>query len=62
MRNFYDIQQLLKSYGIVVYMKDRRHYLDLVDFEVRELYKRELIPQKEFLLAISIINQERQYS
>lgn len=62
MKNFYDIQQLLKTYGIVIYMKDRNHHLDLVEFEIRELYRRELIQQKEFLLAITIINQERQYS
>lgn len=62
MRNFYDVQQLLKTYGIVIYMQDRKHHLDLVEFEIRELYSRELLQQKEFLLAISIINQERQYS
>lgn len=61
MKTFYDIQQLLKSYGVVIYMKDRKHQLDLVEFEIRELYTKELIQQKEFLLAIAIINQERQY-
>lgn len=62
MRSFYDVQKLLKSYGIVVYMQNRKYHLDLVEFEIRELYKKELIQQKEFLLAIAIINQERQQS
>lgn len=62
MRSFYDVQKLLKSYGIVVYMQNRKYHLDLVEFEIRELYKKELIQQKEFLLAIAIINQERQHS
>ncbi|MDO4813943.1 MAG: YqgQ family protein [Gemella sp.] len=62
MKNFYDVQQLLKSYGIVIYMQDRKQHLDLVEFEIRELYRTELIQQKEFLLAIAIINQERQHS
>lgn len=62
MKNFYDIQQLLKSFGIVIYMQDRKQHLDLVEFEIRELYRTELIQQQEFLLAIAIINQERQYS
>lgn len=60
MKNFYDIQELLKSYGILIYMKDRTHHLDLVEFEIRELYKRELLTQEKFLLAIAIINKERQ--
>lgn len=59
MRTFYDVQELLKSYGILIYMKDRKHHLDLVEFEIRELYKRELIEQTTFLMAISIINKER---
>lgn len=60
MKNFYDLQKLLKNYGIVIYMKDKKQRLDLIEFEVRELYRVNVIEKNEFLLAIAIINKERE--
>ncbi|MBF0713938.1 DUF910 family protein [Gemella sp. GH3] len=59
MINFYDVQQLLKSFDIIIYMKDREHLLQLVEFEIRELYRLSLISQNDFLRAITIIKKER---
>ena len=35
MLTFYDLQQFLKSFGIIIYMKDRKHTLSMVEYEVR---------------------------
>lgn len=59
MKNFYDLLQLLKEYGIVVYMKDKKQRLDLIEFEFRELYRANIIEKEKFLVGIAIINKER---
>ena len=58
MINFYDLQQFLKSFGILIYMKDRKHTLSMVEYEVRELRRLELISKEEFLRAMAIIKHE----
>lgn len=58
MKNFYDVQELLKSFNIIIYMKDRKHMLQLVEFEIRELYHLKLISQNLFLRSIAIIKNE----
>ena len=58
MQTFYDLQQFLKSFGILIYMKDRKHTLSTVEYEVRELRRLELISKEEFLRAMAIIKHE----
>ena len=58
MQTFYDLQQCLKSFGILIYMKDRKHTLSMVEYEVRELRRLELISKEEFLRAMAIIKHE----
>ncbi len=58
MQTFYDLQQFLKSFGIIIYMKDRKHTLSMVEYEVRELRRLELISKEEFLRAMAIIKHE----
>ena len=58
MQTFYDLQQFLKSFGILIYMKDRKHTLSMVEYEVRELRRLELISKEEFLRAMAIIKPE----
>ncbi|MBF0715223.1 YqgQ family protein [Gemelliphila palaticanis] len=58
MNTFYDVQELLKSFNIIIYMKDRKYMLQLVEFEIRELYRLKLINQDSFLRAISILKSE----
>ena len=58
MQTFYDLQQFLKSFGILIYMKDRKHTLGMVEYEVRELRRLELISKEEFLRAMAIIKHE----
>ena len=58
MQTFYDLKQFLKSFGILIYMKDRKHTLSMVEYEVRELRRLELISKEEFLRAMAIIKHE----
>ena len=58
MQTFYDLQQFLKSFCILIYMKDRKHTLSMVEYEVRELRRLELISKEEFLRAMAIIKHE----
>ena len=58
MQTFYDLQQFLKSFGILIYMKDRKHTLSMVEYEIRELRRLELISKEEFLRAMAIIKHE----
>ena len=58
MQTFYDLQQFLKSFGILIYMKDRKHTLSMVEYEVRELRRLELISKEEFLRTMAIIKHE----
>jgi putative cytoplasmic protein len=39
-------------------MKDRKHTLSMVEYEVRELRRLELITKEEFIRAIAIIRHE----
>ena len=39
-------------------MKDRKHTLSMVEYEVRELRRLELISKEEFLRAMAIIKHE----
>ena len=61
MENFYDLQQFLKTFGIIIYMKNRKHTLSMVEYEVRELRRIELISKEEFLRAMLIIKQAVNY-
>ena len=61
MKNFYDLQQFLKTFGIIIYMKDRKHTLSMGEYEVRALRRIELISKEEFLRAMLIIKQEVNY-
>ena len=58
MRTIYDIQQLLKRFGTFIYVGDRIADLELMEDEVRELYKSQFIDVKDFQMAILLIRQE----
>ena len=58
MQTFYDLQPFLESFGILIYTKHRKHTLSMVEYEVRELRRLELISKEEFLRAMAIIKHE----
>ncbi|WP_458412496.1 YqgQ family protein [Schinkia sp. CFF1] len=58
MRTIYDIQQLLKRFGTFIYVGDRIADLELMEDEVRELYKSQFIDVKDFQMALLLLRQE----
>ena len=59
MKNLYDVMQLLKRYGTIIYTADRKADLLLMEDEIRELYKMQFISAKEFSTALLILRSEQ---
>lgn len=61
-KTFYDVQQLLKKYGIIIYIGDRLGDIEMMEMEIRDLYKSRLIDNDVFKKAILVLRHERQKS
>ncbi|WP_188206159.1 YqgQ family protein [Alkalibacillus aidingensis] len=59
MKSFYEVQQLLKRFGTLVYVGDRQSDALLMEEEVRELYQNQLITIEEYRDAILILQKEK---
>ncbi|OPX02321.1 YqgQ family protein [Geobacillus proteiniphilus] len=60
MKTVYDVQQLLKRFGTIIYVGDRLADLELMEEEVKELYQSQLIDAKQLQAALFILRQEAQ--
>ncbi|MBS4222429.1 YqgQ family protein [Lederbergia citrea] len=60
MKTVYDVQQMLKKFGIFVYVGDRIADLELMESEIKELYFSHLITKDELHTALAIIRNEIQ--
>ncbi|MRG86588.1 YqgQ family protein [Salinibacillus xinjiangensis] len=58
MNTIYDVQQLLKKFGTIIYIGDRLADLELMENEIRELYQAQCITTKEYQMAILLLRQE----
>lgn len=58
MKSVYEIQQYLKKYGTIIYVGDRVADLELMESELIELYKAQLIEPLEFRTALLVLRQE----
>lgn len=57
MNNLYDVQQLLKKFGYIIYFKDEEDQLEMMEQEIKAMYQSMLIDKETFLQARLIINQ-----
>ncbi|HCD5968054.1 TPA: DUF910 family protein [Staphylococcus aureus] len=57
--NFYDVQQLLKSYDFLIYFKNPEDMYEMIQQEISSLYQYELLSKEEYLKCTLIINQRR---
>lgn len=57
--DFYDVLQLLKRYGFIIYFKDKEDMYEMMQQEIRSLYNYDLLTNEEYLKCILIINQRR---
>nr|WFO02431.1 DUF910 family protein [Staphylococcus aureus] len=56
---FYDVHQLLKSYGFLIYFKNPEDMYEMIQQEISSLYQYELLSKEEYLKCTLIINQRR---
>ncbi|HIS29076.1 MAG TPA: YqgQ family protein [Candidatus Avamphibacillus intestinigallinarum] len=61
MQTIYDIQQLLKKYGIYVYTGERYGDIVLLEMELDELWRSSMIQKEDYHLAKLIIRRELNY-
>lgn len=61
MKTLYDVQQLLKRFGIFVYVGKRLWDIELMALELDNLYKAQAIDQKTFLSAKLVLERAHRY-
>ena len=60
MKTLYDVQQLLKQFGVVVYLGKRLYDIEMMKIELEALYKIALIDKENYLIAEMILRREHQ--
>lgn len=60
MNSIYDVQQLLKQFGTVIYIGNRLADLEMMESELKDLYYSKLIEQRDFQMALLLLRQEIQ--
>lgn len=58
MRTLYDVQQLLKQFGIIVYLGKRLYDIEMMKIELEALYQNGLIDKDNCLSAEMILRHE----
>ncbi|MBM7569670.1 YqgQ family protein [Aquibacillus albus] len=61
METVFDVQQLLKKYGTIIYIGDRLADLELMEDEIKELYQSQFISAKDYQKAVLILKREAAY-
>ncbi|WP_432368403.1 YqgQ family protein [Staphylococcus chromogenes] len=59
LKTFYDVLQLLKQFGYIIYFDNEDDMLEMIEQEIRTLYKHELINNETFIQSKLLINQRR---
>ena len=60
MKTLYDVQQLLKQFGVVVYLGKRLYDIEMMKIELEALQKNALIDKENYLIAEMILRREHQ--
>lgn len=58
MSSMLDIIKLLKNYGTYIYTLDRMGDLALMEDEIKELYKANVLDVKDYQMALLVLRQE----
>ncbi|MCS4485530.1 YqgQ family protein [Staphylococcus americanisciuri] len=59
LNTFYDVQQLLKKFGFIIYFDDKADMLEMIEQELMSLFKHQLISRDQFLQSRHIVNERR---
>ncbi|MDL4841548.1 YqgQ family protein [Aquibacillus rhizosphaerae] len=57
MKTIYDVQQLLKKFGTIIYLGDQLADLELMEDEVKELYQSQFIKSDDYQMATLLLRQ-----
>lgn len=55
----YDVQQLLKRFGIFIYTGNRLGDLELMEAEIHDLYQTKIISTADYQMARLILRKEK---
>ncbi|MCA7025591.1 YqgQ family protein, partial [Stenotrophomonas acidaminiphila] len=58
MKTFYDVQQFLKRFGIIVYMVKRLYDIELMKLELSRIYDAGLMDKLDYLEAEAVLRRE----
>lgn len=61
MKTLYDVQQLLKKYGVLVHVGKRIWDIELMALELDNINRAHLISQHDYLIAKLILRREYEY-
>ena len=59
MKSFYDVQQLLKKFGLIIYFRDEDNTIEMMNQELRDIHQSGLISNEDFIQARLILNQRK---
>ncbi|MGM8365130.1 YqgQ family protein [Virgibacillus sp. W0181] len=59
MKTVYDVQQLLKRYGTFIYTGDRKGDLELMEMEITELYRNNVLNLSDYQFARIVLRKEK---
>lgn len=60
MHNFYDVQQLLKQFGIFIHVGERLWDLELSAIEIDHLFQARVIDRQDFIDAKRVLTLEHE--
>ncbi|MBY5033677.1 YqgQ family protein [Streptococcus gallolyticus] len=58
MKTLYDVQQLLKRFGIFVYMGNRLYDIEMMKIELLQIYQVGLLDKMDYIQAELILRRE----
>ncbi|HFI0235450.1 TPA: YqgQ family protein [Streptococcus suis] len=58
MKRLYDVQQLLKRFGIIVYMGNRLYDIEMMQIELNRVYQAGVLDRLEYLEAELVLRRE----
>lgn len=58
MKTLYDVQQLLKRFGIVVYLGKRLYDIEMMQIELQRLYQAGVLERLDYLEADMVLRRE----
>lgn len=58
MKSLYDVQQLLKRFGVFVYMGKRLYDIEMMKIELHQIYQAGLLDKADYIQAALILRKE----